>query len=65
MCSSDLNFVLPYPTGIAPARVTPVGYGKTKFRYPNTGEENRARNRRVEIVITLNADEAGTASPPK
>jgi len=51
--------------GIPGARVTPTGYGKGKPRYPNTTEENRARNRRVEIVITLNANEAGTAGPFK
>ncbi len=51
--------------GIPGARVTPTGYGKGKPRYPNTTEENRARNRRVEIVITLNANEAGAASPAK
>jgi outer membrane protein OmpA-like peptidoglycan-associated protein len=42
--------------GIDPARMKPVGYGKAKPRFPNNSEENRARNRRVEIVITLNAD---------
>src|SRR5258708_8137513 len=40
--------------GIAPARVTPVGYGKTKLRYPNTGEETRPPNHRVAPLITLN-----------
>jgi outer membrane protein OmpA-like peptidoglycan-associated protein len=42
--------------GIVASRVKPVGYGKAKPRYPNTNEENRARNRRVEIVITLKAN---------
>jgi outer membrane protein OmpA-like peptidoglycan-associated protein len=42
--------------GIAAARLKPVGYGKAKPRFPNTSEENRARNRRVEIVITLPAN---------
>lgn len=46
--------------GIDPARLKPVGYGKAKPRFPNTSEENRARNRRVEIVITL---KAGAATP--
>jgi outer membrane protein OmpA-like peptidoglycan-associated protein len=45
--------------GIEPARMKPVGYGKAKPRYPNNSEENRARNRRVEIVITLKGDGAG------
>jgi len=39
--------------GIDATRLKSVGYGQTKPRYPNTGEENRARNRRVEITITL------------
>jgi outer membrane protein OmpA-like peptidoglycan-associated protein len=39
--------------GIPAARVKPIGFGKAKPRYPNTNEENRARNRRVEIVVTL------------
>ncbi len=37
--------------GIAGSRLQTVGYGKTKPRVPNTSEANRARNRRVEIVV--------------
>jgi outer membrane protein OmpA-like peptidoglycan-associated protein len=33
----------------------PVGLGMSKPRFPNDNEENRARNRRVEIVLTLSA----------
>jgi outer membrane protein OmpA-like peptidoglycan-associated protein len=44
--------------GIEPARIKPVGFGKARPRFPNTNEENRARNRRVEIVITLKTDAA-------
>ena len=44
--------------GIETARMKPVGFGKAKPRYPNTSEENRARNRRVEIVIALKVDGA-------
>lgn len=39
--------------GIEAKRMKPIGFGKAKPRYPNSNEENRARNRRVEIVITL------------
>jgi len=37
--------------GIESSRLQTVGYGKTKPRVPNTSEANRARNRRVEIVV--------------
>lgn len=37
--------------GVAASRLETKGYGKLKPRYPNTTEENRARNRRVEIVV--------------
>jgi outer membrane protein OmpA-like peptidoglycan-associated protein len=37
--------------GIEGSRLQTVGYGKTKPMVPNTSEENRARNRRVEIVV--------------
>jgi outer membrane protein OmpA-like peptidoglycan-associated protein len=37
--------------GIEGARLQTVGYGKTKPRVPNTSDGNRARNRRVEIVV--------------
>lgn len=39
--------------GIEPASLGISGYGAEKPRYPNDTEENRARNRRVEIYITL------------
>jgi len=37
--------------GIAASRMETKGYGILKPRYPNTTEENRARNRRVEIIV--------------
>jgi len=37
--------------GIQPSLLQTVGYGKMKPRVPNTTEENRARNRRVEIIV--------------
>jgi outer membrane protein OmpA-like peptidoglycan-associated protein len=37
--------------GVAPDRIEVVGYGESKPKYPNTTEENRAKNRRVEIKL--------------
>ena len=36
--------------GIAPARITTAGFGKSRPREPNETPEGRARNRRVELV---------------
>lgn len=38
--------------GIPPSRLSAVGYGEFRPLVPNTSEENRAKNRRVEIYIT-------------
>ncbi len=37
--------------GIDPKRMTATGYGEMNPLYPNTSEENRAKNRRVEFVL--------------
>jgi outer membrane protein OmpA-like peptidoglycan-associated protein len=37
--------------GVDPARVEIKGIGKSRPKYPNDTEENRARNRRVEISL--------------
>ena len=37
--------------GVPADRIEVVGYGETKPKYPNTTEENRAKNRRVEIKL--------------
>jgi outer membrane protein OmpA-like peptidoglycan-associated protein len=37
--------------GISPDRIVAKGYGKTKPLVPNTSDENRAINRRVEFTI--------------
>jgi OmpA-OmpF porin, OOP family len=37
--------------GIAADRLATKGFGKADPRYPNSNEEARARNRRVEIVV--------------
>jgi len=40
--------------GIDPQRLSWRGYGETQPAYPNTSEENRAKNRRVELTPILN-----------
>ncbi|MDT8903103.1 flagellar motor protein MotB [Anaeroselena agilis] len=37
--------------GVDPKRLASLGYGEYRPLYPNTSEENRAKNRRVDIVI--------------
>ena len=37
--------------GVNPAQLKTVGYGKNKPLVPNTSDENRAINRRVEFTI--------------
>ncbi len=39
------------PHTIIPERIAAVGYGDTRPRFPNDTPENRARNRRVEIIF--------------
>jgi len=41
-----------------PRRMSSLGYGEYRPLYPNTTEENRARNRRVDIVV-LRAERSG------
>jgi chemotaxis protein MotB len=45
--------------GIEPARLTAIGYGEYRPISGNDGEEGRAKNRRVDIVI-LNEKQGGT-----
>lgn len=49
--SSTVIFELLKTGELAPERFTLVSYGATRPLLPNTSAENRARNRRVEIVI--------------
>ena len=37
--------------GIEPWRLTATGFGELEPRFPNTTEENRAKNRRIEFVL--------------
>lgn len=41
-----------------PKRLSSLGYGEYRPLYPNTTEENRAKNRRVDIVV-LRSDRSG------
>lgn len=41
-------------SGIASARITTKGYGKTAPKYPNSTAEGRTQNRRVEFLISAN-----------
>lgn len=43
-------------TGHAPDQIVAVGYGSERPLVPNTTEENRARNRRVEFVIEVSPE---------
>lgn len=45
--------------GIAAGRVHVKGCGKSMPRHPNNSEENRARNRRVEILVRHAARQSG------
>ena len=38
--------------GVNPDRMSAAGFGKWRPLVPNTGAENRRRNRRVEIYVT-------------
>jgi chemotaxis protein MotB len=44
--------------GMDPRRLSSLGYGEYRPLYPNTSEENRSKNRRVDIVI-LRAGSSG------
>jgi outer membrane protein OmpA-like peptidoglycan-associated protein len=46
-------------SGVESARIEAKGYGGTRPIAPNDTEENRARNRRVEIRITDTGSRAG------
>lgn len=59
--------------GMDPRRLSSLGYGEYRPLYPNTSEDNRSKNRRVDIVILraersggeINGDaQAGTLRPP-
>lgn len=39
--------------GIFPKRLSAVGYGESKPLFPNDSDENKAKNRRVEIILVM------------
>lgn len=53
--------------GLDPKRFSSLGYGEYRPLYPNTSEENRQKNRRVDIVIlrttSARGEVAGQATP--
>ncbi|PZN12807.1 MAG: flagellar motor protein MotB [Bacillota bacterium] len=55
--------------GLDPRRLAAIGYGEWRPRYPNTSDANRARNRRVEIVLLRRGldptAQAGPARPAR
>ena len=48
--------------GIDPERIFAVGYGQYRPKVPNTTSENKAKNRRVNIVI-INSNYQGSVPP--
>jgi len=48
--------------GIAPDRLSAAGYGEFHGRVPNDSEANRARNRRVDVIV-LNAETVREEEP--
>ena len=50
----NAGFYLIQKHGLDPEKVSVVGYAEYRPLVPNTSDENRARNRRVDIVIITN-----------
>ncbi len=42
--------------GVAASRLTEKWYGETQPKYPNDNDENRQKNRRVELAIVANGE---------
>ena len=42
--------------GVADSRLTAKWYGESQPKYPNTSEENRQKNRRVELAVYANEE---------
>lgn len=51
--------------GLNPNSISAVGYGEFTELVPNTTDDNRAKNRRVDIVILREASSLGEASKDK
>jgi chemotaxis protein MotB len=54
--------ILVEQAGIDPKTISAVGYGEYTPLVPNTSDENRAKNRRVDIVILRESSSQGEAS---
>lgn len=50
--------------GLDPKRFSSLGYGEYRPLYPNTSEQNRQKNRRVDIVILRASSAGGEAAAP-
>jgi streptogramin lyase len=50
--------------GVPSERIARHGYGESHPRVPNTSDANRAKNRRVEIVVSWGPEHAATAQGP-
>ena len=48
--------LLQHGKGINPARIEACGHGEFAPKVPNTSAENKAINRRTEIILTPNLD---------
>jgi chemotaxis protein MotB len=57
MRATAITRILLENTGISPSRVTSAGRGEWMPIVPNTTPENRAKNRRSEIILTPNLDD--------
>jgi chemotaxis protein MotB len=64
----NMGLYLTRHLGLAPERISCMGYADTRPLVPNTSEANRARNRRVEFVLRpqagASAADAGPAVEP-
>ncbi len=49
--NSVMNYLVKH-AGLSPDQIVVQGFGETKPIVPNTSEENRQKNRRVEIIVT-------------
>jgi outer membrane protein OmpA-like peptidoglycan-associated protein len=51
--------------GVSDSRLSQSGMGETMPKFPNDSEENRAKNRRVEIAIVANNNAGANQQPPQ
>ncbi len=50
--------------GMAPERLSAIGYGEYKPIVPNNTEENRQKNRRVDVVVLVSEEEVISGNNP-